>query len=117
MGISRSFSPPINLLWLQAGSCGGCALSALEHGASGWFAELKSFGINLLWHPSVSEETGSEVHAIFEAIESGAKKLDILCVEGSILRGPNGSGRFNRMAGGERSLLDLVRALAPLAGV
>lgn len=105
----------INLLWLQAGSCGGCAMSALEHGASGWFNELKSFGINLLWHPSVSEETGEEVLDIFSRIESGAEKLDIFCVEGSILRGPNGTGKFNRLSGTDRTMFDWTRRLAPLA--
>ena len=43
-----------NVLWLQGASCGGCTMSILESGASGWFDELRQFGINLLWHPSVS---------------------------------------------------------------
>src|SRR5271166_2253775 len=100
------FSKAINLLWLQAGSCGGCSMAALEQGASGWFQELKNFGINLLWHPSVSEETGAEALEILSRVESGAEKLDILCVEGSILRGPNGTGKFNRLSGTQRTLLD-----------
>ena len=45
-----------NVLWLQGASCGGCTMSILESGASGWFDELRQFGVNLLWHPSVSEE-------------------------------------------------------------
>ena len=102
----------INLLWLQAGSCGGCAMAAFEHGASGWFNELKNYGINLLWHPSVSEETGDEVLDIFSRIESGAESLDIFCVEGSILRGPNGTGKFNRLSGTDRSMFEWTRRLA-----
>ena len=57
-----------NLLWLQAGSCGGCTMAAMESGQSGWFDELKAFGINLLWHPSFSERTGAEALEIFESI-------------------------------------------------
>jgi ferredoxin hydrogenase small subunit len=104
-----------NLLWLQAGSCGGCTMSVLEQGAAGWFAELKTFGINLLWHPGVSEETGEEVLDILARVESGETPLDILCIEGSILRGPHGTGKFNRMSGTGRTLLDIARSLAARA--
>jgi ferredoxin hydrogenase small subunit len=103
------------LLWLQAGSCGGCTMSALEQGGAGFFAELQSLGLDLLWHPSLSEATGDEVLSIFARIESGAQNLDILCVEGSILRGPSGTGKFNRLSGAQRTLLDLSRALADKA--
>ncbi|WP_374546837.1 HupU protein [Rhodoblastus sp.] len=104
-----------NLFWLQAGSCGGCTMSVLEHGAAGWFADLRAAGINLLWHPSVSEETGEEVLDILARIESGETRLDILCVEGSILRGPHGTGKFNRLSGTGRTLLDISRSLAARA--
>jgi Ni,Fe-hydrogenase I small subunit len=104
-----------NVLWLQAGSCGGCTMSVLEHGAAGWFADLAAFGLNLLWHPSVSEETGSEALAILEGIERGAIKLDAFCLEGAVLRGPDGTGRFNRLSGSGRTMLDWVTSLAPLA--
>lgn len=104
------------LLWLQAGSCGGCTMSVLEEGARGWFADLKSAGIDLLWHPSVSVETGAEVVEILAAIERGEQRLDIFCVEGAILMGPNGTGRFNRLAGTDRTLMDWARSLSTIAG-
>ena len=106
---------PFNVLWLQAGGCGGCTMSILERGASGWFEELRGFGVNLLWHPSVSEETGAEARAILSKIERGDLALDALCIEGSILHGPDGSGFFNRLAGTGRSMLGWTRALAPRA--
>ncbi len=90
-------------------------MSVLENGASGWFAELKNFGVNLLWHPSLSEETGVEVLDILSRVEGGAEKLDILCIEGSILRGPNGTGKFNRLSGTDRTMLELVEKLADRA--
>ncbi|PWB94138.1 HupU protein [Methylosinus sporium] len=103
------------LLWLQAGSCGGCTMATLERGASGWFEELRGFGIRLLWHPSVSEETGEEARAILARVERGEQKLGALCIEGSILHGPEGTGLFNKLSGTGRSMLDWARALAPRA--
>lgn len=103
------------LLWLQAGSCGGCTMSVLEYGSAGWFKELAAFGIELLWHPSVSEETGEDAAAILGRIEKGETPLDVLCIEGSILRGPNGTGLCNRLAGTGRTMFDWVKALAPRA--
>jgi ferredoxin hydrogenase small subunit len=91
-------------------------MSVLEEGARGWFADLKSAGIDLLWHPSVSVETGSEVVDLLRAIECGEQRLDIFCVEGAILMGPNGTGRFNRLAGTDRTLMDWTRSLAQLSG-
>lgn len=102
-----------NMLWLQAGSCGGCAMATLERGAAGWFAELRAYGIRLLWHPSFSEETGEEVVAILEAVLSGAERLDCLMIEGSVLRGPYGTGLAQRFAG--RPMAEWIAALAPCA--
>ncbi len=116
-GAVMQHDSPKNLIWLQAGSCGGCTMAALEHGASGFPRELEKFGVKLLWHPSVSEETGEEVLEIFRRVENGDEKLDILCVEGSILRGPHGTGKFNRLSGTDRTLFDLTRSLAAQADV
>ncbi len=103
------------VLWLQAGSCGGCTMALLEHGRGGLFAELDAFGIDILWHPSVSEATGSEVVEILDAVVDGRAPLDALVVEGTVLTAPNGTGRFQMLAGTGRSLLDWIRALAPRA--
>ncbi|KIZ45014.1 MULTISPECIES: HupU protein [Rhodopseudomonas] len=104
-----------NVLWLQGGSCGGCTMAVLESGQSGWFEELKSFGIRLIWHPSVSEATGHEVVAILDQVRAGSIALDALILEGSVLRGPQGSGRFNMFAGTGRSIYHWVSELAELA--
>ena len=37
--------------------------------------------------------------ALVDRILAGEQALDILCVEGAILRGPGGSGRFQMLAG------------------
>jgi len=104
-----------NVLWLQGASCGGCTMSMLERGASGWFDELQQFGIQLLWHPSVSEQTGEEAASVLEAVRDGRMPLDLLMLEGSVARGPNNSGRFNMLAGTNRSIYRWMLDLAPRA--
>ncbi|MGC2780846.1 MAG: HupU protein [Bradyrhizobium sp.] len=103
------------MLWLQGASCGGCTMSILESGASGWFDELRQSGIDLVWHPSVSEQTGDEVVDLLQAIRDGRERLDLLVLEGSVARGPGLTGRFNMLAGTNRSIYHWLLDLAPLA--
>jgi ferredoxin hydrogenase small subunit len=53
--VSGETAKRFNVVWLQAGACGGCTMAFLDHGRRGVFAELDAFGIDLLWHPSLSE--------------------------------------------------------------
>ncbi len=105
----------MNLLWLQSGGCGGCTMSLLCHDAGDITGTLRAGGIELLWHPSLSEQTGAEVVGLLEACAEGRQALDILCVEGALLRGPAGSGRFHMLAGTGRPMIDWVRRLAARA--
>ncbi|MDD3445876.1 MAG: HupU protein [Zavarzinia sp.] len=105
----------MNLLWLQSGGCGGCTMSMLCAEAPGFFDTLSAAGIDILWHPTLSEETGAEVADLLADIIGGRRELDVLCVEGSILMGPNGTGRFHMMAGTGRPMMDWVRDLARMA--
>jgi ferredoxin hydrogenase small subunit len=102
----------MNLLWLQSGGCGGCTMSLLCHDARDLFAMLRDAGINILWHPALSEASGAEAIALLEACARGDTPLDILCIEGSLLRGPHGSGRFHMLSGTGRPMIDWVRDLA-----
>ncbi|PWR24062.1 NiFe hydrogenase small subunit HydA [Zavarzinia compransoris] len=105
----------MNLLWLQSGGCGGCTMSMMCAEAPDLLATLDGAGIDLLWHPTLSEATGAEVVDLLQAIVERRQGLDILCVEGSLLLGPNGSGRFHMMAGTGRPMIDWVRDLAARA--
>ncbi len=60
---------------------------------------LDAAGIDLLWHPSLSLASADEAMALFDAIEAGDTPLDIFCLEGSFMRGPDGTGMFHRLAG------------------
>jgi len=73
---------------------------------------LDAAGIRLLWHPALSEATGSEVRTLLERIVAGETRLDILCLEGAVVRGPNGSGRFHMMAGAGRPMMEWIDRLA-----
>lgn len=105
----------MNMLWLQSGGCGGCTMSLLCHDAGDVVGTLRDGGINLLWHPVVSEQTGDEAVRILRDCAQGAVALDILCIEGALLRGPGGTGRFHVLSGTGRAMIDWVRELALMA--
>ncbi|MFM2404239.1 MAG: ubiquinone oxidoreductase, 20 kDa subunit HupU [Pseudomonadota bacterium] len=105
----------LTVLWLQSGGCGGCTMSLLCADTPDFGALLADAGLDLLWHPSLSLASGDEVRALLEDCRSGRQRLDVLCVEGAILRGPGGSGRFHLLAGTGRPMMDWVRELASVA--
>ncbi len=76
---------------------------------------FEATGQRLLWHPSLSEASGDEVIDLLTACEAGDPPIEVLCVEGSLLRGPGGTGRFHLLAGTGRPMIDWVRALAARA--
>jgi len=105
----------MKVLWLQAAGCGGCTMSLLCAESPGVFDLLAGAGIEVLWHPALSQASGGEVRAILEDVEMGRVPLDVLAIEGSILTGPRGTGRFQMLSGTGRSMLDWVQSLAPKA--
>lgn len=105
----------MNVLWLQSGGCGGCSMSLLNADTADFEGQWRQAGLNLLWHPSLSLASGSQVTSVLEDCLSGAQTLDVLCVEGSLLRGPQGTGRFHLLAGTGLPMIDWVRRLAQVA--
>ncbi len=106
-----------SLLWLQSGGCGGCTLSLIGAESPDFIASLEIAGIDILWHPSLSEATGSEAIGLIRRILAGEVDLDILCLEGSVIAGPGGTGRFHMMSGfDDKPMKDLIAALAAVSG-
>jgi uptake hydrogenase small subunit len=70
---------------------------------------LESHRVRLLWHPSLSLESPREAAGVIERILAGEQELTLLCVEGSIIHGPSGTGMFDTFEG--RPKRDLVSAL------
>jgi ferredoxin hydrogenase small subunit len=90
-------------------------MSLLCHDSRNLLALLRDAGINILWHPALSEQTGAEVIALLDSCAHGTTPVDFLCIEGAMLRGPNGTGRFHMLAGTGRPMTDWVRDLALVA--
>lgn len=101
-----------NLLWLQSGGCGGCSMSLLCAEHPDLMTQLDHAGIELLWHPSLSADSNQHLNRLLDSILQGETALDILCLEGSVIQGPDGSGLFHRLGGNDRPLRDWIRDLA-----
>ena len=100
----------LKLLWLQCGACGGDTWSFFNLSSPNVIELFDFFGIELLWHPSISLDGQKTLLAIVDEVAAGDRELDVLCVEGSILRGPGGTGRYDEIQG--RPKKDLVASLA-----
>ncbi len=114
--MADSARPHLNLLWLQSGGCGGCSLSLLGAESPDLLTVLRGAGIDLLWHPSLSEDCGADLLELLQGIVQGKIRLDILCLEGSVIQGPKGTGAFHRLSGSGRPMRDWIRDLAQWAG-
>jgi len=106
---------PLNVIWIQSGGCGGCTMSFLCSDVSDVLRTLESAGVNFLWHPSLSQVSGSEALEVLEGCANGTVPLDILCLEGAVLFGPNGTGRFHVMSGTGIPTMTWVQRLAERA--
>lgn len=104
-----------NILWLQSGGCGGCSMSVLNAEQPDFFSNLQLNNINMLWHPSFSEASNEEFLSLLLSIETGETKLDALCLEGSLMRGPNGTGRFHMLSGTGRPMINVIESLSKKA--
>ncbi|MEC9319437.1 MAG: HupU protein [Pseudomonadota bacterium] len=104
----------LSVLWLQSGGCGGCSRSLLTAESPDLYTLLQQDDIDLRWHPSLSEEDGTDLLDVLQAIVDGKQPLDVLCLEGSVMMGPNGSGRFH-MLGGDRPMKDWLVDLSSQA--
>ena len=99
----------MNIYWLQSGGCSGDSMSILNSDLN-LFEFFKINKITLLWHPSLSTINYIEHKKLIKDILSGKKELDILCVEGNVVRGPNNTGMFDTFMGKPKK--DLIFDLA-----
>jgi hydrogenase small subunit len=101
------------LYWLQCGGCGGDTMSFLSAEAPDLVELFADLGIRLLWHPSLSTLSPVEQDRLIDDLIEGETALDILVVEGAIVRGPAYTGMFDTRHG--RPKKDLAAALAARA--
>ncbi|MEO5347115.1 MAG: HupU protein [Magnetococcus sp. YQC-9] len=102
-----------SLYWFQCGGCGGDTMSFLNVDAPDLLTLFAELEIDCLWHPSLSAASTAQRKQLMERLKSGEQPLDILVVEGSILRGPTNTGMYDTLNG--RPKKDVVAALAEKA--
>ncbi|MDD5240235.1 MAG: HupU protein [Sulfuricella sp.] len=104
-----------SLFWLQCGGCGGDTMSFLSAESPDMLELFDTLGIQLLWHPSLSTLSPVAQNELIESLTQGEQALDILVVEGAIIRGPASTGMFDVKNG--RPKKDLAAALAAQARI
>jgi uptake hydrogenase small subunit len=117
MDSERTTAKP-TLLWMACGGCSGESMAILGAEGRGRRGDtlpgfLDEYDVDLLWHPSLSLESPRQAAALIEGIVAGEQPLTILCVEGSIINGPGGSGGFDMFEG--RPKRDVVAELCDRA--
>ncbi|MFH1723433.1 MAG: NADH:ubiquinone oxidoreductase [Elusimicrobiota bacterium] len=103
----------LTLYWMQTGCCSGDSMSLLNTESPNLVEALSLLDVDVLWHPSLSNPTLNDRHELHEHLLLGRKPLDILCVEGAVLRGPGGTGMYDTVDGKPKK--NLVSALAKRA--
>lgn len=98
------------LYWIHGGGCGGDTWSLLNADTPDIIELFNAFDIDLLWHQSLSRMPSDDWQALNQKILSGEQTLDILCVEGSVINGPAGSGRFDTVM--DQPKKELIAGLA-----
>lgn len=104
-----------NLYWLQCGGCGGDTMSMLNADSPNIVEAKESLALNVLHHPSFSPATPARHQELLDGLLAGDIPLDILCVEGAVILGPNGTGLYETFAG--RPKKELLASLAEKAGL
>lgn len=105
----------LNLLWLQSGGCGGCTMSLLNAEQPSLFDAFKNSNINLLWHASLSANASNNFVDIINDITTDKTQLDLLCIEGAAITGPEGTGGFHMVSGMDIPMISLIEQLAQKA--
>ena len=115
---TESLAATATLLWMECGSCSGESMAILGaegpgKGGDNLLEFLDHNRVQLLWHPSFSSESPKQAVGIIERVLAGEQHLTLLCVEGSIINGPDGTGMFDTLAGKPKR--EIIRALCDKA--
>jgi len=104
-----------SVLWLHGGACSGNTMSFLNADEPNVVDLIVDFGLDLIWHPSLGMELGENAKKLFEDCANGERELDIFVFEGTVIEGPDGSGRYNVFA--DRPMKEWVEELAAAASI
>ncbi|MCX7784460.1 MAG: hydrogenase [Meiothermus sp.] len=82
------------LVWLHGGACNGNTQSFLNAEEPSVVDLVTDFGIEILYHHSIFPDMGEQVRRKLEGILA-AGGPDIFVFEGTVILGPNGTGRYD----------------------
>jgi hydrogenase small subunit len=99
----------MTLYWLQSGGCSGDSMSLLNCECN-LFDTFELLKIDILWHPSLSTISYKKHQQLIDDILNDKQQLDILCIEGNVVRGPNNTGMFDTIFSKPKK--DLIKKLA-----
>lgn len=102
-----------SVYWLQCGACGGDTMSLLGAGRPDLKDLIRAVDLEILWQPSLSAGSSADHRRLVDDLLAGRRPLDLLVVEGTVMNGPDGTGRFDTWHGMPKR--DLVRGLAARA--
>jgi uptake hydrogenase small subunit len=102
-----------SLYWMHGGGCGGDTWSLFNSESPDLPELLTLLDVEVLWHPTISDKGPQQLQGLHEEILSGRRALDVLCLEGSVMLGPGGSGMADTLLG--RPKKDLLAELAARA--
>lgn len=103
-----------NLLWLQGAGDNGCTISFLNAHQPDVGTLLNRYNVNLLFHPTLSPQSGKEAMELLDRYAGEDEPVDVLVVEGAVTLGPENSGKYCLV--GDRPFKDLVETFAARAG-
>lgn len=104
-----------SVVWFQGGACSGNTMSFINAAEPSVVDLIVDFGLEIVYHPTLSTEKGKQAQDLFASLASGEREIDIFVYEGSVIQAPNGTGRFDMFAG--RPMKDWVDEIAPKAGI
>jgi hydrogenase small subunit len=104
-----------SVVWFQGGACSGNTMSFINAAEPSVVDLIVDFGLDIVYHPTLSTVKGQQARDMFAQYAKGEKELDIFVYEGTVMEGPEGSGRYDMFAG--RPMKDWVAEIAPKAGI
>jgi hydrogenase small subunit len=98
------------IFWMQCGGCCGDTWSFFNNQSPNAIEFFDVYDLKMLWHPSLSATRVEDLKTLIDHLIAGDKELDIFCVEGTVLRGPEGTGAYDEILGIPK--MEIVEALA-----
>ncbi len=103
----------VNIVWLQGATDNGCLISFLNAQQPGVYDAIEKLGVNIGYQNTLSPQSGPKLLEVLKSYENSDKDIDVLIIEGSVPRGPNGTGGACLI--GSKTFKDWLEVLAPKA--